>query len=46
MSEENKLIVERKKKLNELAKVTKLYPNSFKKNCQAINLIDKQQAGI
>ena len=41
MSEENKLIVERKKKLNELAKVTKLYPNSFKKNCQAINLIDK-----
>ena len=32
MSDDNKLIVERKKKLEELSKLSKLYPNSFKKN--------------
>ena len=32
MSDDNKLIVERKKKLQELSKLSKLYPNSFKKN--------------
>ena len=32
MSDDNKLVVERKKKLEELSKLSKLYPNSFKKN--------------
>jgi lysyl-tRNA synthetase class 2 len=32
MSDDNKLIVERKKKLEELSKLSKLYPNSFKRN--------------
>ena len=39
MTEENKLIIERKKKLEEIKKNHKAYPNSFKKTDYANNLI-------
>ena len=39
MTEENKLITERKKKLEEIKKNHKAYPNSFKKTDYANNLI-------
>ena len=39
MSDENKLIVERKKKLEELSALTKIYPNSFKRNITSKELI-------
>lgn len=32
MSDDNKLVVERKKKLDELSKLSQLYPNTFKRN--------------
>ena len=41
MSENNKLIIERKKKLEELSTKTKLYPNSFKRNTNADGLRQK-----
>ena len=41
MSDDNKLIVERKKKLDELSALTKIYPNSFKRNITTIELIDR-----
>tara|TARA_Y100000992_G_scaffold302181_1_gene275361 strand:- start:1747 stop:3216 length:1470 start_codon:yes stop_codon:yes gene_type:complete len=41
MSEENKLIVERKKKLEELSSLTNLYPNSFKRNTNCNDLRQK-----
>lgn len=44
MSEDNKLILERKKKLAELSEISKLYPNSFKKNSHAANITSKYNA--
>ena len=41
MSDENKLIVERKKKLEELSTLTKIYPNSFKRNITSRELINR-----
>ncbi len=41
MSEDNKLIIERKKKLEELSSLTKLYPNSFKRNTNSHDLRQK-----
>ncbi len=41
MSEDNKLIVERKKKLDELSKKAKLYPNDFHRDTYAEELISK-----
>ena len=41
MSEDNKLIIERKKKLEELSSLTKLYPNSFKRNTNSRDLRQK-----
>ena len=41
MSEDNKLIIERKKKLEELSSLTKLYPNSFKRNANSHDLRQK-----
>ena len=41
MTEDNKLIVERKKKLDELSKKTKLYPNDFHRDTYAEELISK-----
>lgn len=41
MSEDNKLIIERKKKLEELSSLTKLYPNSFKRNTSSHDLRQK-----
>ena len=41
MSEENKLIVERKKKLQELSELTLLYPNDFKRNTSTQELVTK-----
>ena len=38
MSEDNKLIIERKKKLEDLSTLTKLYPNSFKRNTNSHDL--------
>ena len=38
MSEDNKLIIERKKKLEELSSLTKLYPNSFKRTTNSHDL--------
>ena len=40
MSDENKLIVERKKKQEELSSITKVYSNSFKRNTTSKELID------
>ncbi len=40
MSDENKLIVERKKKLEELAALTKIYSNSFKRTISSRELIE------
>ena len=39
MSEDNKLIVERKKKLGELSKKVKPYPNDFHRDTYAEELI-------
>jgi lysyl-tRNA synthetase class 2 len=41
MSEDNKLIIERKKKLEDLSSSTKLYPNSFKRNTNSHDLRQK-----
>ena len=41
MSDDNKLITERKKKLEELSSVTKLYPNTFRRNTNANELRQK-----
>ena len=41
MSEENKLIVERKKKLQALSELTALYPNDFKRNISVQELVAK-----
>ena len=41
MSEDNKLIVERKKKLDELSKKSKPYPNDFHRDTYAEELISK-----
>ena len=41
MTEDNKLIVERKKKLDELSKKAKLYPNDFHRDTYAEELISK-----
>ena len=41
MSEDNKLIIERKKKLEDLSSLTKLYPNSFKRNANSHDLRQK-----
>ena len=41
MTEDNKLIIERKKKLEELSSLTKLYPNSFKRNTNSHDLRQK-----
>jgi lysyl-tRNA synthetase class 2 len=41
MSEDNKLIIERKKKLEDLSSLTKLYPNSFKRNTNSHDLRQK-----
>ena len=41
MSEDNKLIVERKKKLEELSSLNKIYPNSFKRNITSNELIER-----
>ena len=41
MSDENKLIIERKKKLESLTALTKVYPNSFKRNITTRELIDQ-----
>tara|TARA_Y100000768_G_C23980559_1_gene685527 strand:- start:1614 stop:3083 length:1470 start_codon:yes stop_codon:yes gene_type:complete len=41
MSDENKLIVERKKKLDALSALTKIYPNSFKRNIISKELIER-----
>ena len=41
MSDENKLIVERKKKLDALSELTKIYPNSFKRNIISKELIER-----
>ena len=41
MSEENKLIVERKKKLKALSELTALYPNDFKRNTSVKELVAK-----
>ena len=41
MSEENKLIVERKKKLQALSELTALYPNDFKRNTSVQELVAK-----
>ena len=41
MSEDNKLVIERKKKLEELSSLTKLYPNSFKRNTNSNDLRQK-----
>jgi lysyl-tRNA synthetase class 2 len=41
MSDDNKLITERKKKLEELSSVTKLYPNTFRRNTYANELRQK-----
>jgi len=41
MSDENKLIIERKKKLETLTALTKVYPNSFKRNITTRELIDQ-----
>ena len=41
MSEENKLIVERKKKLQALSELTTLYPNDFKRNTSVQELVAK-----
>jgi lysyl-tRNA synthetase class 2 len=44
MTEENKLITERKKKLEEIKKNHKAYPNSFKKTDYANNLISNHSS--
>ena len=41
MSEDNKLIVERKKKLGELSKKSKPYPNDFHRDTYAEELTSK-----
>ena len=41
MSDDNKLITERKKKLEELSSVAKLYPNTFRRNTNANELRQK-----
>tara|TARA_Y100000768_G_C23973577_1_gene681834 strand:- start:828 stop:2297 length:1470 start_codon:yes stop_codon:yes gene_type:complete len=41
MSDENKLIVERKKKQDELSAITNVYPNSFKRNITSGELISR-----
>jgi len=41
MSDDNKLIVERKKKLEELSTLTKVYPNSFKRNTNSKELFSR-----
>ena len=41
MSDDNKLITERKKKLEELSSVTNLYPNTFRRNTNANELRQK-----
>ena len=41
MSDDNKLITERKKKLEELSAVTKLYPNTFRRSTNANELRQK-----
>ena len=41
MSEENKLIVERKKKLQALSELTALYPNDFKRNTSVHGTCDQ-----
>ena len=41
MSEENKLIVERKKKLQMLSELTALYPNDFRRNTSVQELVAK-----
>ena len=41
MSDDNKLITERKKKLEELSSVTKLYPNTFRRSTNANELRQK-----
>ena len=43
MSEENKLIVERKKKLQALSELTALYPNDFKRNTTVQELVAKYE---
>ena len=41
MSEDNKLILERKKKLQALSELTPIYPNDFKRDTSTKELITK-----